>query len=676
LKYHRLQAIYIVELSKTAQSNVVPTSMEDDSKMPADATINPETVEEASSLPKSNAKSKRKPPSPSLASGTLKKASETLEIVAEEQIEDSDVEEEIMGDTETKDFDEAEAEILDFARDYLPQEAETPQQFDPKSWNFNVPPVFQDTAFTGKGGIQHTLSPDFSTPFDYFSLFIPVHFYTTWAGYTNLKANQVSEDKEGHARFWKPTSSAELKAFFAGAIWYSLLCKSTFIQHLKKEIDQDKLSYWFPSATRWEQIKRFIKLSDPTTDANFREDRMHRIRDLFDHFIAACKANFQPAQCIALDEAMKKFKGRCVFKQYIKNKPVKWGLKIYCVACSDTSYLCNAEFYLGKNMMEIPSDASVLQQTCVRLLRPFANHGRIVHIDNYYTSLPLLLELRQMNIRICGTIRTNRKGLCGDVIIRKGEETQLKKQPGFIRFASCDDISFVAWYDKRPVHLLTNAYEPMGDLTVEHWYPAKPNEAGAINGKIKREVPIPPAIHFYNQNMGGVDTFDQYRSYIKLELKSNKFWHPMMWFVFESALVNSWILYKSTMQQAGLECEYTHFTFRKAIALALASEWESWGCSPKVALESPSKVMRENHGRSARQRFSTDTSSNRSNRYNCPNKHVMYKEKIPLKEGSKSNKRQVKCSYCKESRTSYWCKECRAPLCARENDCFILYHTR
>jgi hypothetical protein len=287
--------------------------------------------------------------------------------------------------------------------------------------------------------------------------------------------------------------------------------------------------------------------------------------------------------------------------------------------------------------------------------------------------MPLLLELRGLNISICGTIRTNRKGLCDDVIIRKGEENQLKKQPGFTRFASCDDISFVAWYDKRPVHLPTNAYEPIGDLTVEHWYPAKPNEAGAVNGKIKRAVPIPPAIHFYNKNMGAVDTFDQYRSYIKLELKSNKFWHPMMWFVFESALVNSWVLYKSTMEQAGLSCEYNHFTFQKAVALALACEWESMGCSPKVAFESPTKIMRENNVRTARQQFSQNTSSTR---FTCPNKHLLHKEKIPAKEGSKNGLRQVQCSHCHASRTVYWCKECRAPLCVRDNDCFIQYHTR
>ena len=47
----------------------------------------------------------------------------------------------------------------------------------------------------------------------------------------------------------------------------------------------------------------------------------------------------------------------------------------------------------------------------------------------------------------------------------------------------------------------------------------------------------------------------------------------MMWFVFESALVNSWVLYKTTMEQASINCEYSHFEFRKQVAFGLAAEW-------------------------------------------------------------------------------------------------------
>ena len=214
---------------------------------------------------------------------------------------------------------------------------------------------------------------------------------------------------------------------------------------------------------------------------------MHRIRELFDHFIAACKANYQPGEKIALDEAMKMFKGCCIFKQISRT-----------------------------NLFN-----EVLKSTVLPALR-----------QRTFWLLNSILE------------RTWKKLL-------------------------------------------------------------------------KREMSIPSAVHSYNQNMGAVDTFDQYRSYIKLELRSGKFWHPMMWFIFESSLVNSWILYKLTMQQAELPLAHSHFTFRKSVALALAAEWESWGCSPKTTFESPTKVMQENHGKAARQRFSVAGSSTR---YTCPQK--------------------------------------------------------
>lgn len=120
----------------------------------------------------------------------------------------------------------------------------------------------------------------------------------------------------------------------------------------------------------------------------------------------------------------------------------------------------------------------------------------------------------------------NRKGLCKEVTIKKAEETALKKTPGYCRYSTYGSLVYVAWFDKRPVHLLSNCYSPLGDNTVRHWYPAKVNESGSVNGKIQKEVFISPIVSSYNQFMGGVETFDQYRAYMKLEMRSLKFWHP------------------------------------------------------------------------------------------------------------------------------------------------------
>ena len=37
-------------------------------------------------------------------------------------------------------------------------------------------------------------------------------------------------------------------------------------------------------------------------------------------------------------------------KQYIKDKPTKWGFKLWILACSKTAYMCKFEVYTGKQL--------------------------------------------------------------------------------------------------------------------------------------------------------------------------------------------------------------------------------------------------------------------------------------------------------------------------------------
>ena len=136
-------------------------------------------------------------------------------------------------------------------------------------------------------------------------------------------------------------------------------------------------------------------------------------------FISACKAKYWPDCNVALDEAIKKFKGRCIFKQYIKNKPVRWGIKIFAVCCSATSYLWNAMFYVGKRKEEGEEDVSVTSATVVQLLTPLQGLNHRVHMDNYYTSIPLFQKLAELLIWCTGTVRVNRRGLDKEVCINK-----------------------------------------------------------------------------------------------------------------------------------------------------------------------------------------------------------------------------------------------------------------
>jgi Transposase IS4 len=452
----------------------------------------------------------------------------------------------------------------------------------------------------------------------------------------------------------------------------------TFEHFYKLNLDSSRVRKWFSSWKRWINIKRFFKVSDPAQDDANKHDKLFKVKELFEYFISACRSNYWPNCEVALDEAVKKFKGRCSFKQYIKNKPVKWGIKIFCVCCSQTSYLWNAQFYVGKTQeLAEQENQSKTQKTVLDLMRPLNGKNHRVYMDNYYTSIPLFQKLQDMSVYSTGTVRSNRKGLDKRVTMTKAQETQLKKNPGSTRYSSCGNLVYASWFDKRPVHMLSNCHPPVGDDVVQHWFPARRGEmAQTASGKILKEISICPIVKWYRKWMGAVDRFDQFRAYIRLEMRTGKFWHVMFWFIVESALTNAFILYKVSREFSNLAVEYSLLEFRIAIVSALAAEWESMGCmyvptvGPVVA--SPNSMLKVSGALKLRKHFGCNSDL----KFKSMDLHLSFLEDIPLKQGSKLNCRQLRCvnEGCKTARTTKWCRACSAPLCFPT--CFQEYHTK
>jgi hypothetical protein len=560
--------------------------------------------------------------------------------------------------------DEEVPDLLEDDADEEDAEGEDITHFQSDLWKYKELPIKNEFQFKGATGPQHVLPVTTATPFEYFCLFIPIFYWERWAKYTNDKAER--EPKQ--PRDWKKTTGAEIKAWVASVIWWTLGATQSLDCFWRDDYDRNFIKRWF-AGYRWMQLKRFFKVSDPAEDETKKGDKLQKVRDIWTEFISRCKINYWPAQQIGVDEAIKKFKGRCSFKQYIKSKPVRWGLKVFCVCCSLTGYLWNAVIYVGKNEEEDSKqkELSATHAIVRNLLQPLSSKNHTVHMDNWFTSIPLFNDLAKMEIWSCGTIRVNRKGLCPMVTMTKKDEKALKKSPGTTRWASYGYLCYISWYAKRAVHVLTNCYQPIADDesgTIKHWFTDK-------GEKVQREISRPPAVKYYNMYMGAVDMYDQYRSYIKLDLRSRKFWHPLFWLIVESALVNAWLVYKASRELALLPLEYTMFTFRKSVALALVSEWETVGCRHRTSQQSPTKKMQTKtiaryHLKKVVQMEGT--------RFSSPDHHFSYLAQLPLPPDSSLKKRQMRCRQCKNKRTTYWCKECEQPLCRAP--CFLLYHTK
>ncbi|XP_046671180.1 piggyBac transposable element-derived protein 3-like [Homalodisca vitripennis] len=94
------------------------------------------------------------------------------------------------------------------------------------------------------------------------------------------------------------------------------------------------------------------------------------------------------------------------------------------------------------------------------------------------------------------------------------------------------------------------------------------------NGKGDREVTCPEAVAEYNKYMGGVDRFDQHMASYNIAQKSTRWWMKLFYFFFESATVNSFILYSKDRKDAASK-PLSHLTFRSKLVNQLTGTFTS-----------------------------------------------------------------------------------------------------
>ena len=64
------------------------------------------------------------------------------------------------------------------------------------------------------------------------------------------------------------------------------------------------------------------------------------------------------------------------------------------------------------------------------------------------------------------------------------------------------------------------------------------------NKKKKADIAIPNTHLLYNQQMGGVDLFDQFVATYRARIRSKRWWWPFFAWSLNAAAVNAWLLHK------------------------------------------------------------------------------------------------------------------------------------
>lgn len=202
-----------------------------------------------------------------------------------------------------------------------------------------------------------------------------------------------------------------------------------------------------------------------------------------DSFIQKSGQLFLPSENLCIDEGICPFRGRIKHRVYMKNKPNKYGLKLYIIADVKTGYALNVEIYTGKSMTTDNSAKGIITRLC----HPYFNKKHTVYMDRFYSS-PLVFQfLKSNDTYAVGTVMKNRKGLSKEVIM----ETLNRGQACF---AIKNNLLFLKWKDKRDVFMLSTKHN--FDMI-------------QINNKYRNPQMKPSCVVDYNKNKVGVDRIDR-----------------------------------------------------------------------------------------------------------------------------------------------------------------------
>ena len=127
-----------------------------------------------------------------------------------------------------------------------------------------------------------------------------------------------------------------------------------------------------------------------------------------DHLGKHFQDMLQPEAHQLIDEHMCKFKEKIIMRQYMKNKPIKWGFKFWFYCGAKSGYLCEFNMYLGKKGN---TKFGLSESVALSLCQMLKDTHCFVFFDNFFTSPTLLVKLLEMGIYATGTVRTNRKNV-------------------------------------------------------------------------------------------------------------------------------------------------------------------------------------------------------------------------------------------------------------------------
>ena len=135
-----------------------------------------------------------------------------------------------------------------------------------------------------------------------------------------------------------------------------------------------------------------------TTDKNY--DPLFKVTYVLKEVGSGIRRVWQAGKDVSLDESMIKYCGRAIaFIQYMPAKPIKHGIKVFCLCCAVTAVMLAFEVYCGKDNNKTDNttvdicERLIHEAGLVRNITGGVIRRRTIYSNNYYASVKLVKHL-------------------------------------------------------------------------------------------------------------------------------------------------------------------------------------------------------------------------------------------------------------------------------------------
>lgn len=516
--------------------------------------------------------------------------------------------------------------------------------------------------YHAKAGPQNCPFTHYSKPIDFFHLIFTKELLNDILSWTNARATERIDNekrRKNKMKLWFNMEEKELKAFLGVLLTMGIVRMPGI--HCYWETNSRLFSSYgvtdLFSKRRFIDIFSSLCLRDPFLNNNNPNDKLFKIFPFVVSIISQSQYHYIPERDLTIDESMVPFSGRHKLVQFMPLKPIRYGFKAFLLCEAASGYVLRWKLYTGE--LKDPNYGStyrIVREMCEQI----EGEGHILYMDRYYSGLQIVTDLKRLGIGACGTLQINRAQLTESLkkqieSLKDRETLYLKSENGLL--LSC-------WKDSRIVVVISNFHGVEQSLVTRNLRKKdkqkleKEIEQKKKNNKtnsgltFKEEVNIPISIKDYNNNMAGVDLFDQKASYYGIQLSSRRWYMKIFFHFLEIAVINSYIIYTKICQDKDKK-PMSHLLFRKEIIRELVYDL-------RESLKVPSTEKKKSNKRKSEEVLKIENFSSCklekippqpdrvSTRYYCS---------LHQDERNQNNKRSPQ--------TRFWCVCCKIPLCRK-----------